>query len=87
MATNGLLNAETDPTGALKRVSRHGLRETLSTELILPTGLTLGPDGAAYISNFGIFPSSPVEGPPTGQVVRVSVPPVNLQFLPFTASE
>jgi hypothetical protein len=34
--------------------------------LFFPTGMTMGPDGALYISNFGF-------GPPNGQILKVEV--------------
>jgi hypothetical protein len=82
MATNGLLSGDT--TGALIRITPHGLRTTLvTTGLFLPTGLVIGPDGAAYVSNFGIFPATPVQGPPSGQVVRIPIPPVETRYFPI----
>ena len=39
--------------------------EDILTGLVVPTGLTTGPDGALYISNFGAAP------PGLGQVLRV----------------
>lgn len=89
MAANSLLTAETDPTGALIRINRHGFREVIASEgLVLPTGLTIGPDGAAYVSNFGIFPvmisaTSPAQEPPTGQVVRITLPPAVDSWMPL----
>lgn len=62
MATNSLLTG--DPTGAIQRVYPDGTRETVTTGLFLPTGMTMGPDGMLYVSNYG-----PLAG--AGQVVRV----------------
>jgi hypothetical protein len=63
------------------------LRQTLaSTELFMPTGLVIGPDGAAYVSNNGIFPALAPggSGAPTGQVIRIPVKPITkLYILPF----
>lgn len=87
-ATNSLLSG--DPTGALIRVTPYGLRQTLaSAELVMPTGLAVGPDGAAYVSNFGIFPAFTLEGegPPTGQVIRVSAGPIYTYYFPFIAKD
>ncbi len=53
--------------GKLVRVSRSGEVEDIVTGLVVPTALTIGPDGAIYISNFGAAP------PGTGQILRVEV--------------
>ncbi len=97
IATNGLLGG--DPTGALIRVTPEGERDTIaSTGLFLPTGLEIGPDGAAYVSNFGTFSTLPPPPPPaspdgelpsSGQVWRIPVPPVPedefIYYFPFIA--
>ncbi len=84
IATNSLLSG--DPTGALIRVNSNGRHQLIASDgLFMPTGLVIGPDGAAYVSNNGIFPMSPVEGPPTGQVVRITLPPVTVLYFPFMA--
>ena len=58
----------TPGTGALVRVKRDGTVETAVSGLMFPTGLTLGPDGALYVSVFGFgFP------PGAGQVLRIAV--------------
>jgi DNA-binding beta-propeller fold protein YncE len=63
--TNGLLT--TDLTGALIRVNRDGSQEVIASDgLVAPGGLAFGPDGAAYVTNFGIFPGE-------GQVVRIPI--------------
>lgn len=41
----------------------------IASGLTFPTGMTLGPDGALYVSNFGIRP-----GNGEGQIVRIAVP-------------
>lgn len=62
-ATNGLLS--NDLTGALIRVNRDGSKTVIASEgLVAPGGLTFGPGGAAYVTNFSIFPGE-------GQVVRM----------------
>jgi len=64
-ATNGLLS--NDLTGALIRVNRDGSHDVIaSAGLVAPGGLAFGPDGAAYVTNFGIFPGE-------GQVVRIPI--------------
>ncbi len=63
MFTNGLTSG--DPTGAITRVDHHGGREVVAREgLITPTGMTIGPDHALYVSNFGTSATM-------GQVVRI----------------
>jgi hypothetical protein len=65
--TTGAGNMNPTPgTGKVVRVTGNGLEEIV-TGLSLPTAMTFGPDGALYISNFGF-------GPPTGEIVRVTVP-------------
>lgn len=71
---NGLLAAEDpeneDPnayTGALLRVEADGSHtELLSDGLVMPTGMTVGPDGSIYISNFGVMPGM-------GQIIKVTL--------------
>jgi hypothetical protein len=61
-------------TGRLIRVSPNGEQEVLldgsSGMLNLPTGMTLGPDEALYISNVGFGPPAFLKA---GQIVRVEV--------------
>lgn len=64
IAANGLLSG--DPTGALIRVAPDGSRSTVASDgLVTPTGLAVGPDGALYVSNFGVMAGQ-------GQVVRIN---------------
>jgi hypothetical protein len=42
--------------GRIVRVAPDGTRSTLASGLAFPGGMTVGPDGAVYVSNFGIFP-------------------------------
>jgi sugar lactone lactonase YvrE len=52
--------------GALIRVAPDGTRATVaSTGLVSPTSVAVGPDGALYVSNRGIFPGS-------GEVLRIT---------------
>ena len=58
-------------TGRLIRVLPNGQKQvlidsTLTDPLVFPTGMTYGPDGALYISNFGF-------GPPFGQILKVEI--------------
>lgn len=53
--------------GKLVRVSPSGQAEDILTGLVVPTAMTIGPDGAVYISNFGAAP------PGLGQILRVGI--------------
>jgi len=57
-------------TGAVVRVNHDGSVETIATGLSFPSGITFGPDGALYVSNFGFgfFEALP---PNSGQIVRI----------------
>jgi hypothetical protein len=55
-------------TGQVVRVTSPGTLQTIATGLSFPTGMTFGPDGQLYISNFGFGV------PGAGQIVRVQVP-------------
>jgi hypothetical protein len=58
----------TPDTGVVIRVSKNGERETIASGLSLPTAMTLGPDGALYVSNKGFgYP------PGAGEVVRIVI--------------
>jgi hypothetical protein len=61
----------TPGTGKVLRLKDGGLDE-IATGLSLPTGMTFGPDGALYVSNWGFGP------PPIGmgQIVRITIPAV-----------
>jgi hypothetical protein len=64
-ATNGLLSD--DLTGALIRVNPDGSQTVIASEgLVAPGGLAFDREGAAYVSNFSIFPGD-------GQVVRIPI--------------
>ena len=89
VAANSLASAQPNialPTGALIQVAPNGDRTLIASgdELILPTGLTFGPDGAIYVSTNSFRPGE-------GQVVRIdqltSVPEPNsiLGLLAFGA--
>ncbi|MEP7231009.1 MAG: ScyD/ScyE family protein [Ginsengibacter sp.] len=59
----------TPGTGDVVRVDpSSGAKQVITTGLILPTGMTFGPDGKLYVSNVGFGPSA-VGG---GQVLQVS---------------
>jgi hypothetical protein len=57
-------------TGRVTRVNTSGPREIIADGLFFPTGMTLGPDGDLYVSNFGFGP------PPVGlgQVLKIELP-------------
>ena len=57
-------------TGKVVRVDPSGHQTEIASGLFFPTGITLGPDGALYVSNVGFGP------PPVGmgQVLRITVP-------------
>jgi hypothetical protein len=53
-------------TGAIVRVKKHGPAETVVSGLTFPTGMTIGPDGAFYVSEQGFgFPAG------AGRILRV----------------
>ena len=63
MFTRSMLSG--DPTGAITRIDADGSRTIVAREgLITPTGMTIGPDHALYVSNFGTSPTD-------GAVVRI----------------
>jgi hypothetical protein len=58
----------TPDTGVVVRVDANGGMETIATGLSLPTAMTLGPDGALYVSNKGFgYPAG------MGEVVRIGL--------------
>lgn len=66
-SVNSIIDPNAELTGALTQVSPDGTRKTLvgaGEGLVAPNGLTVGPDGALYVSN-----NSTVVG--EGQVVRI----------------
>ena len=54
--------------GKVLRVNHDKTIETVVTGLSVPTGMTFGPDGALYISNFGAAPAG------AGQILRIAIP-------------
>jgi sugar lactone lactonase YvrE len=59
--------SSTPGEGKLVRVSPSGEVEEILGGLVVPTAMTIGPDGAIYISNFGAAP------PGAGQILRVEI--------------
>ena len=53
--------------GKVVRVSAAGTIETVVSGLVVPTGMTFGPDSALYVSNLGAAPAG------AGQVLRIPV--------------
>ena len=58
----------TPGAGKVVRLKRNGVIEDVVVGLIVPTGMTFGPDKALYVSNFGAAPAG------AGQILRVTVP-------------
>lgn len=61
--------------GKVVRVKRSGDIEEVITGLAVPTGMTFGPDGWLYISNFGAVPAGTPLGSAAGQILRFYVAP------------
>jgi hypothetical protein len=51
-------------TGRLVRMDADGTRTVIASNLVKPGGITIGPDGALYVTNRSIFPG-------IGEVVRI----------------
>jgi hypothetical protein len=60
----------TPGTGKVVRIDPSGSRNLIASGLFLPTAMTIGPDGALYVSNIGFGP--PPNG--LGQVLKITVP-------------
>jgi hypothetical protein len=68
LETSTVAGDPTPGTGAVVRVSPSGQQTTVVSGLTFPTGLTVGPDGALYVSVFGFgFP------PGAGQILRIDL--------------
>jgi hypothetical protein len=57
-------------TGQVVRIDPSGTQTVIATGLSFPTAITLGPDGALYVSNLGF--GGPAPG--LGQILRITVP-------------
>jgi sugar lactone lactonase YvrE len=57
-------------TGKVVQIGRSGKTKVVATGLSFPTGMTLGPDGALYVSNVGF--AGPMPG--LGQILRITIP-------------
>jgi hypothetical protein len=65
MTAPGFPGPEQFGTGTIVRINIFGGTSTIATGLTFPTGMTIGPDGALYVSNLGFA------GPGAGEIVRV----------------
>jgi hypothetical protein len=57
--------------GQVVRINEHGTRTVVASGLFLPTGLTIGPDGNLFVSNYGF--GLPPNG--SGQIVKITLHP------------
>ena len=57
-------------TGQVVRIGPSGTKTVIATGLSFPTAITLGPDGALYVSNLGF--GGPAPG--LGQILRITIP-------------
>jgi hypothetical protein len=57
-------------TGRVVRIDPSGAQTVIATGLSFPTSMTLGPDGALYVSNLGF--GGPAPG--IGQILRITIP-------------
>jgi hypothetical protein len=55
-------------TGTIVRIDHSGAVKTIASGFTFPTAMTMGPDGALYVSNFGFGP------PGLGEILRVALP-------------
>lgn len=61
-------NAPAPFSGRVTRVHPNGAKEVVADGLMFPTGMTLGPDGNLYVSNFGF--GTP---PGSGTIVKIDI--------------
>jgi hypothetical protein len=69
LETSTAAGSPTSGTGALVRLRNDGPPETIASDLVFPTGLTVGPDGAFYVSDHGFG-----FGAGDGRVLRITTP-------------
>jgi hypothetical protein len=60
--------APTPGTGAIVRIRAHGSPQTIVSGLVFPTGMTVGPDGAFYVSDHGFG-----FGAGAGRILRIQL--------------
>jgi hypothetical protein len=60
----------TPGTGRVIRTDGKGNKETIAEGLVLPTAITVGPDGHLYVSNVGFGPVSNTGG---GQILKIEI--------------
>lgn len=60
--------------GMVVRVKHSGEIETVVSGLVVPTGMTFGPDNRLYVSNFGAIPAGALP-PGSGQILQFDIPP------------
>jgi hypothetical protein len=66
----GFPGADPSGTGMVVRVDPSGAQTVVAGGLTTPSAMTIGPDGALYVSNIGFGP--PIGG--LGQVIRITLP-------------
>ena len=55
--------------GRILRIDPSGSQTVIASGLSLPTGMTMGPDGKLYVSNWGFGP--PASG--GGQILQITI--------------
>ena len=69
LETSNRAGPPTPGMGDIVRIDPSGAQTTLVSGLTFPTGMTMGPDGALWVSNRGFGPTSPG----FGQILRIDV--------------
>ena len=69
MTAPGIPGSGQQGTGMIVSIDPWGQQTTVATGLTMPGGMTMGPDGNLYVSNFS-FAGQPGQG----QIVRVAIP-------------